>query len=75
MKYQDMRARFAAIIEKHKDCCSSHSLADLLLMDADDAGMLPPTNTCTLEPDPLRPGMTKHSECKREWDDGPRKKS
>lgn len=40
----------------------------LLDYAVNELGMLPPTNTCKLIPDPIRGGQ-KHSESKREWDD------
>jgi hypothetical protein len=42
--------------------------AEQILERLEKFGMLPPTNTCRLVEDELRPDMTKHSESKREWD-------
>jgi hypothetical protein len=42
--------------------------AEFVLKAIEEAGILPPTNTCKLIPDETK-GGTKHSPSERKWDD------
>lgn len=51
------------------DCINSDKLAKEVLEFIESKGMLPPTCTVKIIPDPTRPGKMMHTETKREWDE------
>lgn len=72
MKKSDAAEKLDKLINDEGLMLGADNKSDCLrLLDflVSELGMLPPTNTCRLVPDEKRPGMMKHSECKREWDD------
>ena len=70
MKRSEMLSDIVDVLENYagNDCSPHLDVAELILSRIEEAGMLPPTNTCKLIPDELRGGV-KHSPAKREWDE------
>lgn len=69
MKRTEMRSKIAALLEKHKNnCCGPHDVARYVLELVEEAGMLPPTQTCKLIEDTVRGGL-KHGPSERVWDE------
>lgn len=77
MKKSEAAEKFAVLIRRslRNEGVSEDKIQNVLIELPTDSvslaveiGMLPPTSTCILVDDPMRPGCQKHSESKREWD-------
>lgn len=67
MKRSEMLKKITSIVGDPWIFLEPHEYAAKVLDAIEEAGMLPPTNTCKLIPDGK--GGEKHSESKRAWDE------